>query len=524
MAAGVIGLAAGAAYANTLAAPFVYDDLKSITENLTIRQWWPLGPVLVPPPGGGLSGRPLANLTFAFNYALGGEAPAGYHAVNLVIHVLAALLLFGVVRRTLLRPGLVKRYGSVALPLAWSAAILWVLHPLQTEAVTYVSQRTELLMGLGYLLTLYAFGRGVDSPSPGKWLGVAVLACLLGATCKEPIVTAPLLVLLYDRTLVAGTFRAAWRARWRFYLGLAGSWVLLAWLMRDLGVRQVGFGLGVPAWSYALTECRAVVHYLGLAVWPHPLIFDYGAGLLPFSAATMACLLLLGLLAAAVARAVGRGSALGLAGAWIFLTLAPASSFVPVILQPVAEHRMYLPLAGVVVLVVLGLHAMIGRWTVAAVVVLAAGLGLLTVQRNATYRTELALWSDTVAQRPGNPRAQTNLGSALARAGRPGEAREHLAEAVRLEPGNAAARYNLANVLLELDRPAEALAHCEAAVRLMPDSPEAHCVLGGALMLLDRLDAAQAQFETALRLQPDHPAARENLRRLRAYRAGRTPH
>ena len=521
LAGSVIVLAVWATYANSLSAPFVFDDLKSITLNPSIRQLWPPGPVLSPPPGGGLSGRPLVNLSFALNYAVGGEVVWGYHAVNLAIHTLAALTLLGVVRRTLLRPALAGRFGAVALPLAWSVALIWALHPLQTEAVTYLSQRTESLMGLCYLLTLYAFIRGVESTATVRWLSLSVAACWLGAASKEVMATAPLAVLLYDRTFAAGTFRAAWRQRRTFYLGLAGSWLLLAWLMRDLAARQVGYGLGVSGWNYALTECRAVVQYLGLAVWPHPLNFDYGTGVLQPTAATGPCVVLIVLLAGGTLWALRRRPVIGFVAAWIFLILAPSSSVVPVALQPMAEHRMYLPLAGVVVFAVMGLRDWFGRWSTLAVAVLAVGLGGLTAQRNEAYRSELALWADTVAKRPDNARAQTNLGTALARIGRLDGACRHFLAAVRLTPDDPMARYNLGNVLLELDRPEDALVQCEAAVRLRPGFAEARNNLGSALAQLGRRDEAQAQFEKALRLQPDYAPARGNLDQLQALRAGR---
>ena len=131
-------------------------------------------------------------------------------------------------------------------------------------------------MGLFYLLTLYAFIRGAEASRPGRWHSLAVVACLLGMASKEVMVTAPLMVLLYDRTFVAGSFREAWQRRRWFYLALAGTWLLLAALLSGLYHRAVGFGLGISWWIYALTECKVVVQYLGLSVWPHPLVFDYG--------------------------------------------------------------------------------------------------------------------------------------------------------------------------------------------------------------------------------------------------------
>ena len=107
-------------------------------------------------------------------------------------------------------------------------ALLWALHPLQTEAVTYIVQRVESMMGLFFLLTLYCFIRSVEAPRPRPWQGCAVAACILGAATKEVIALAPVLVLLYDRTFIAGSFAAAWRRRWRVHLALASTWVVLA--------------------------------------------------------------------------------------------------------------------------------------------------------------------------------------------------------------------------------------------------------------------------------------------------------
>lgn len=502
LAAGVIVLATWMAYANSLWVPFLFDDQQTIMFNDSIRHLWPLGPVLSPPAGGGTSGRPLTNLTFAVNHAIGGDAVVGYHAFNLTVHVLAALTLFGIVRRALLSPLCRDRFGGLALPLAGVSALVWALHPLQTEAVTYLSQRTESLMGLCYLQTLYGFIRASKSATPRSWLAWSVVACLLGALTKEVIVTAPLLVLLCDRTFVAGSLREAWRQRKGYYAALAVTWVLLAWLMRGLAARHVGYGLGVSPWTCALTESWAVVHYLRLALWPHPLLFDYGAGMLPVSALTLGCILVVAGLVGATIWACWRRPALGFAGAAVFLCLAPASSVVPVVMQPVAEHRVYLALAGVVVLVVVGMHALFGRWVIAATAIIAVVLGFLTVQRNAVYFSEATLWGDVVSQRPDNARAQNNLGSALVREGRVGEASEHFARLVQLKPDDAEARYNLGNALLQLGRMGEAAAECAVALRLKPDFAEAHCLMGSALAQSGRIDEAVTHFQAAVKLDP----------------------
>ena len=407
------------AYHNSFTGPFTFDDRQSIQENLTIRHLWPVWQVLSPPASTAVSGRPVLNFSLAINYAFGGTSVQGYHALNLAIHILAALALFGVVRRTLARPALRDCFGTVANGLALAIAAIWTVHPVQTEAVTYVSQRAESLMGLFYLLTLYCFIRGTESQRSGRWFTLSIVACLLGMATKEVMVTAPLMVLLYDQTFVAGSFQAAWTRRWRVYMGLAGTWLLLAYLMTGLHGRGVGYGLGITWQTYALTECQVVVNYLWLALWPHPLIFDYGtARIVQHAAEVASCALILVLLAIGVLVGLKRRSAIGFIGAWFFVILAPTSSVVPVAAQPMAESRLYLPLAAVVAIVVIGIHALAGRRSMPVFLVLAVGLGFLTVQRNQDYRSQIAIWGDTVAKRPQNPRAQYSLGTVLAQVGR----------------------------------------------------------------------------------------------------------
>ena len=140
------------AYYNSFRGPFVFDDVKSISQNPSIRHLWPIWEPTTVLHRGGLTvvGRPFTKLSLALNYAVGGTRVWGYHAGNLVIHILAGLTLYGIVRRILLRPSLRDRFGNEAATLALAIAVIWTVHPLQTEAVTYVVQRAECLMGLFY--------------------------------------------------------------------------------------------------------------------------------------------------------------------------------------------------------------------------------------------------------------------------------------------------------------------------------------------------------------------------------------
>ncbi len=525
--AAIIVLAGVLAYGRTFSAPFIFDDHASIVDNPSIRHLWPLTGPLTPPHADGVTvgGRPVVNLTLAVNYALSGEAVWSYHALNLLIHLGGGLVLFGLVRRTLASPMLAKRFGADAGVLALAVAALWTLHPLQTESVTYVAQRAESLAGCFFLLTLYAFARGTrrdvlrenqTAPPSGSgrgWLVLSATVCAIGMATKEVMAPAPLLVLLYDRTFVAGSLRGAWRQRRGFYLTLAVTWLPLGWLALGTAGRggTAGFDTPVSVWHYLLTQCGAITRYLRLVFLPHPLVFDYGVDVVTsVSAAVLPGLLLLALLGA-TAVALVRRPAWGFLGTFFFAILAPSSSFVPVASQPVAEHRMYLPLAAVLAGLVLGVHAWRGRralWLWAASALLC---GAMTWQRNETYRSELALWSDTVQRRPGNARAQSNLGNALLAAGQASDAAAHYEEALRLSPDYADAENNLGRALVQLGRAPDAIPHYEAALHAKPGSIEVLTNLGSALVQGGRAREAVPIYERALQLAPQAIGPRYNL-------------
>jgi Flp pilus assembly protein TadD len=510
----VLAIAGGAflAYHNTFGVPFLFDDNSSIRDNPTIRSlvtaWWP-------PANGGqtVSGRPFLNLTLALNYAVSGTAVWSYHWLNLLIHVAAGCTLFGIVRRTLMRPRLAERFGRDANWLAATVALLWTLHPLQTESVTYIIQRAESLVSLMYLLTLWCFIRSVEPGAAQGWGWRAWAACLLGMASKEVMVTAPVLVALYDRIFVAGSWREVWVRRRRFHLALAATWLPLAWLVFSTGGRggTAGFGGEISPWSYALTQVGAVVHYLRLIVWPRPLVFDYGTVLAQGWQDVWWQALLLLPLGAASLWAAWRGRMTGYLGFFFFAVLAPSSSFVPVATQTMSEHRVYLALAAVVTLVVTGLYATWGRKSLVALAGLAVALGAATVQRNHAYRTELALWEDTVVKQPRNVRALAALAAVHQADGRLEEARALLEEAVRLAPASIEMRNNLGNVWMKAGNWAEAARCFEQALVLKPDEPFVLNNLGNALLQSGRIAEAIPHFEAALQAKPDFDEPRFNL-------------
>jgi protein O-mannosyl-transferase len=434
--------------------------------------------------------------------------------------------LSGIVRRTLLCERLKDRFTSAATPLAAIAALGWLLHPLQTESVTYVIQRTESMMGLFYLLTLYCAIRSWNSPKPRHWQIAAAVACALGMGTKEAMVTAPLVVLLYDAFFVCGSIRAPLRRRPGLYASLAATWSVLA-ALAAMGPRSetVGFSHGITAIQYAANQCIAICDYLGLAFWPHPLILDYGFPRhLSLSEVAPYAAVLAGVLAATVVALVYRPQ-LGFAGLWFFVILGPTSSLVPIATEVAAERRMYLPLAAVSVLTVLAGYAVWSRMcdalrlrtatrAVLAAVPTAAvllGLGILSVHRNDDYRSPLAMWTDTVHKRPDNARARNNLAKYLYTHGSLDEAIEHLQEALRLKPDYYMAHSNLAAALATRGDIAGALLHSEKAVALRPQWAEVHKIRANILVGCGRLGEAAACYRQALELEPSDAEVRYGL-------------
>ena len=558
--AALIVIAGLLAYANSLSGAFILDDQSTIVDNRQIREWWQPSSVLVPEADTAIAGRPIVNLSFALNYAVGGLDVRGYHAGNIAIHLICALLAFGIVRRTLELPRLRVRFGGSAANLACAAALLWVVHPLNSEVVDYLTERTESLMALFYLLTIYASIRAVGDESSASdrsprhrgsrqagrgWQGLAIVACGLGMACKESMVTAPIIVALYDRVFVFESFRSALRSRRGLYAGLAATWLVLAALMSS-GPRSAvgGFSTGVSPWTYLLNQTQMIAHYLRLSVWPRSLVVFYGWPVALTLREVLPYALLIVLLLAATVAALVRVPAFGFLGAWFFITLAPTSSIVPIATEVGAERRMYLPLLGLIVLVVAGAF-LAWQWLrggpsqvtdsgssglslprggeIAAVVVLALTTGLLalgTVARNREYASALALARTVVERRP---RAVTHhyLAEQLAQAGFHDEATKHLREAVA--GGDSRARYLLGIELFNAGKLNDAMEQLYAFVatsrlpyRLVPHWLEpplgevitARLVLARAASMQGGWERAAEQARLVLAVAPGNREAR----------------
>jgi protein O-mannosyl-transferase len=514
--AAALVLCGAVVFANGLGGPFVIDDQTSIESNARIRHLLPLSETLSPPRETPVAGRPLVNLSFAVNYAFSGLDVRAYRVTNLAIHLLVALVLLAVVRRTLELEGIPPALRSRARDVAFVSVLIWTIHPLQTEVVNYVTQRTTSLMGLMYLLTLYCGIRGLGRGHWG-WRATAVLTCAAGMACKESMATAPIMVALYDRTFAFASFGEAFRRRRAFYAALAATWLVVAGLLATAPRSTVGFDAGVDALTYLLNQMTVIVDYLRLTFLPSALVLDYGIPRpLALSDVIAHALVVVGLGAATIVALVRRPR-IGFLGAWFFVTLAPTSSFVPIATEVGAERRMYLALAAIVILVVCGGFVAVAARRVSkpvaagACVVVCVMLAAGTVLRNFEYRSRLSLARATVERRP-HGRAFLRLGILLLDEGRRAEGFDYIR---RAKNENAVgARFVLGTEHLVEGRVEEGIRELNDFLQRYPDHANvipAREMLGRAYLAQGQLDAAGDAFGRILGSAPNHLVAHEGM-------------
>ncbi|HTO09865.1 MAG TPA: hypothetical protein VMR86_22630 [Myxococcota bacterium] len=490
-------LLGAAAYANALGGPFVLDDLGSIRDNPHVRALWPPSHWLSLEPQSSLSGRPLVTLSMALCWAAAGLDVRAYHALNVALHLANAVLLLGLLRATL---------GPRA---AFAGALLWMLHPLATESVDYVTQRTELLLGTCYLGTLLAASRG--------WRVTAVACCALGMLCKESMVTAPVAVALWLYAYRHGSARELFARERGFLAALAATWgVLGALLVLAPRSASAGFALPVTPLEYAQHQLVAVAHYLKLVVWPQPLAIYYGPVGPVEPRAVLAGGLVVGAAALAALALFVRAPRLGTPAVLFFLLLAPTSSFVPIATEVAAERRMYLPLAALVSLAVcLVARLPTPRWLAAvAVAGLALVAGIMTRARNDDYASAVALWQSQVAAMPELPHGFVNLGLAWAEAGELRAAAGAYGRALELAPNDVRAHYDLALALAGLGDADGAGSHFARAVEIEPRFEQGQLALARSRSDAGDTAGARAALRRALLATPDSPALHAELAQL----------
>ena len=408
-------------YCKSFSGVFIFDDYIWIVDNENIKSFW--GSILY-------SSRPLIGLTFYVNYLLGGLKAADYHAVNLLIHLASILLLFGILRRTFVLPMFRDTVGLSATLFAGIISLFWGIHPIQTESVTYIVQRSESLMGMFYLLTLYCFIRGLMPQSDdNRWFFWGIISCALGMLCKPVMVTAPLIVLLYDGTFLSGSVRLAIERHRKEYLLLAATLLIPAILLSapNESSSSAGFGaIAVSPCQYFITQSGVLLHYVKLVLWPMSLCLDYDWIPANLSLKTIMEICVIVLAVVMSFRMFFKQQIVGFIGLSFFIMLFPSSGFIP-LSDCAAEHRMYLPSVCVVLLFFFGTfrfmqfvlrkdHLLPGVMLILGVVVCVC-LGFMTVARNRTYLSEEHMWNDVISKCPWNLRGRLGVGTVLLKQG-----------------------------------------------------------------------------------------------------------
>lgn len=546
----LVPLLAAAIYANALRAPFTFDDHPQITANASIHQ--------LQAPSAYLRPRGLTMLTFALNYARGGLDVRGYHIVNVAIHAGNGVLLFLLIWQTLDLPFFSNRYRDSAPMIALLASLVFVAHPLQTMAATYVVQRAEsLALSFSLLSLLFLIGGARQENRRRRQIAylLSATAASAGLLAKESAVVIPLVVFSFDVCFLAGSARVALRRRLALYamllaplaIGALLSWRYVAPLLGFsrafapdaprpvwFQIPSAGFDMnGASAWGYFLTQLGVVAWYLRLYLLPTQLCFDYGWPLVdsPWRADVVLPGLLLAGIAALAVAAFRRYRIASFCLLWAALALLPSSSFVP-IRDAAFEHRMYTPVAALSWLAVGGGYDLARRlaarfsfsWRRCRTGILAGAalwitfLASATVARNEVLADPLALASDSARKAPDNWRPHYDLGSELAARGHIDEAVAALETAVRLDGRRGSPRIHLAALYQRLGREEAARAQLLAATRARERS-----VVATAYRQLAYLDLgrghwrdARSYLEKAARLMPRWSHVHKHLGRVYA--------
>jgi tetratricopeptide (TPR) repeat protein len=510
-------------YTNTLTGPFIFDDIINIRENPYIRiaslNYSDFKDVVTK---GVNHNRPVANISFAINYYLNRYNQVGYHLINILIHITCGLLLYTLAKITLNIPGL----GSPLKDDTWIpllTALLWMVHPLQTQSVSYIVQRMNSMAAMFYVLSVVLFVKfRMATGLKKKWILFAgfILSGLLALGTKEIAATLPFFILLYEWFFFQ-KLSIKWLKRHAFTLiAIIIVFTLTAWIYTSANpLEAIKNGYRFRDFTFdqrMFTELRVVIFYISLILWPHPsrlnLDHDFSLSYSLFQPpTTVVCLVLIaGFISAAIYFAK-RDRLLSFCIIWFFGNLVIESSVIG--LELVFEHRTYLPSMLAILLIVVVVRRLIKpRWLGIGLLCAAAAVGSVwTVQRNNVWTDEIILWRDCVKKSPRKARSFNNLGLALSRQGNFKEAMANFDKALALKPNYAQPHYNLGLLLAKLGKLSQGIQYLQTAVQIDPYSHKAHNGLGAVLLVQGDLDSAAVHLKQALKIAPDYPEAHNNL-------------
>jgi tetratricopeptide (TPR) repeat protein len=517
-------------YSNTFDTPFVFDDHEFIEENLRIRS---LSNFL-----DFSASRYMALLTFAINYRLGGLGVWGYHFVNILIHVVNAFLVFRLVELLCKTPvNGEKRLGTWP---ATVASFLFLAHPVQTQAVTYLCQRTASLATLFYLFSILMyvkarlaweaaapFDPGRHTRYPWVFYVLSVLAAVAAQKTKEISFTLPFVIALCEFTFFVDKTGVAKKTKYLIPFILTLAIIPLTIFFSKtaaLGSNVTGTIdtltreelAGLSRHDYLITQFRVIVTYWRLLIFPtgQNLDYDYPVCRSFFAPEVFASFVLLfcffaaGLYMLLRYRCLRRihGVLMGFGVIFFFVAMSVESSVIP-IADVIFEHRLYLPSAGLAVTLATLLHrfcakprVLVVSSTFAAILVIA--LSVATYRRNFVWKDELTLWTDVIKKSPEKVRGYNNVGYGYIVQGRIDEAISYFTKVISLQPSFFGAYNNLGEALVLSHRNEEALKYFKKSIEIKPSYWKSHSNLGLALAELGRYAESVPCLEKAVSLQP----------------------
>jgi tetratricopeptide (TPR) repeat protein len=508
----LIVLLTSVAYLPAMDGRFIWDDESLLANNVIVQA--PDGLYRIWLTSEAIDYWPVTNTSFWAEWRLWGSDTRGYHLTNLSLHAAAAILIWIILRR-------------LSIPGSFLAALLFSVHPVNVESVAWIAERKNMLAMVLFLVSIWSYlcfqqrpRVGCDSPRR-KWYFVSLAAFLLAMLSKGSVAILPIVLLLlvwWQRRLARSDL-----ARIAPFLAIAvGLTGVNVWfqtrgtheVIRDVTWIQRALGAGAVPWFY-----------LYKAILPINLSFVYPQWevranevrwWLPLTASVVVTATLIWY------RDTRCGRPLLMTWLYYCVALLPVCGLVDVYFMKyslVADHYQHIAIAGLTALFAAYSFQIVptifSTRTIAAGAI-AAMLLVLTYRQAGLYRNEIALYSDALEKNPDAWMAHVNLGMALEKSGRTGEAIEHYQSAVRLAPNFAPAWYDLGVALLEMHKPLEAVENLGWALELSPDFPEARNNLGAALMSMGRADEAVIQFQQALQLRPEYLSARANLARALA--------
>ncbi len=569
----VLILMALVVYGRTLRYEMIFDDYGAITVNDSIKKLTPLfgqpdgyGP-LKPLPGTPLEARPLVNFTFALNYFFSQLDPVGYRWTNIAAHVCVACLLWAIVSATLRQPIFTRRFLRNRHWLGFWAAMVWMLHPTHTETVVYLTQRTELQMGLFYALTVYLAIRFWDSPrliTRAVWCALAIAASVCGMLSKEMMASVPAMVFFYEWIFIGGSIWTVVRRSWLLYLGLMLSWYpLVAIYSVGSGTPLAGFNNTISAYDFWLTQSNSFFVYWRLLFFPWPLLLHYHVPTLTTIYQAWPGVLGMALYLVATALCVWRRHVIGFSLLWFFAVLSP-TLIVPLPHEEISERRLYVPLFAVVpyltIVSILGTQSLLRKFTsyqpanvgngepqsetatgralaIAPMLSLSLAYLLISVFTLPRLQHQSDLWLHVLKHQPNNTFAIASQGVEECNMGQCEAGLQKIQNAFdtdpkyryynvyllqtlddmqeyerllaiakklyELFPDDAARAYVLAAAYEKNGMYADAINKYQEAIQLYPKSWEAHSALATLLAENNKFGEAIVHFEIATELHPD---------------------